>query len=65
MISGDELISAWETISKFCDEQKDCESCPLVWNCMYRMSCKPLLTFSNEIIRGIEDTPSLFRNYGD
>lgn len=60
MISGDELIRAWETISKFCDEQKDCESCPLGRICMYRMSCKPLLTFSGEMIRGIEDTQRLF-----
>lgn len=56
MITKEELIKAWETISQFCNEQEECSKCHLIWCCHFRFETKHLETLASEFIRRIDET---------
>ena len=55
MITKEELIKAWETISQFCEEQEDCSKWHLVWGCHFRFGAKPLETLANEFMGRVDE----------
>lgn len=57
MITKEELIKAWETISQFCEEQTRCDKCPMMSKCdeyfPYRVLNRIAPKFINDI-KGFE-----------
>lgn len=53
MISKEELIKAWETISQFCEEQEECRKCHLTECCHFRFETKRLEILAREFVRRI------------
>ena len=59
MITKEELIKAWETISQFCEEQTRCDECPMMPKCDEYFPFKPLKHIAPKFINGIKESKKL------
>ena len=59
MITKEELIKAWETISQFCEEQTCCDECPMMSKCDEYFPSKPLNRIAPKFINGIKESKKL------
>lgn len=50
MITKDELISAWDVISQFCEEQLLCTRCPLVNTCLVAFGTNRIETCAKKVV---------------